>query len=82
CISAHSLPASHFAGALLFLMIARTLAVFDIENPAEDGVVIEPDTEFTSGNISHPPEYKYSIQPRSDEVKVLLMSLAGDSEHI
>ncbi|PCH41812.1 cytochrome P450 [Wolfiporia cocos MD-104 SS10] len=75
-------PGSHYAEALLFLMISSSLAIFNITKPVEDGVVIEPNTEFTGGSISLPPAYNCSIKPRSGGAEALLTSLIGESERI
>lgn len=41
----------HLADASLFLTVAMTLAAFDITKTIENGQVIEPVIEYTSGTI-------------------------------
>lgn len=49
-----------------FLIIAHTLAVFNITKPiGEDGRDIEPSLEFTTGALSHPLPFAASFRPRS-----------------
>ncbi|KAI5923092.1 cytochrome P450 [Camillea tinctor] len=61
-------PGRFLAIENLFITISRLLAVFDIENAIdESGKKIYPKPEMTSGLISHPVEFPYSIKPRSDK---------------
>ena len=41
----------HLADATLFASIAMTLAAFNISKAVNNGVIIEPDLEYTSGTI-------------------------------
>ncbi|KAK7695652.1 hypothetical protein QCA50_000288 [Cerrena zonata] len=45
-------PGLHLADASVFLTCAVTLAAFDISKAVEDGVIIEPSGEYTTGTIS------------------------------
>ncbi|KAF9786299.1 cytochrome P450 [Thelephora terrestris] len=66
-------PGRHFALRLLFLTIARTLAVFDISTCLdEDGNPIVPDGRSTHGLISHPLPFRSDIKPRSDQALSLI----------
>jgi len=59
-------PGRHFALRIMFLTIARTLAVFDISKCLdEDGNPITPDGKFTSGIITQPLPFRSDIKPRS-----------------
>ncbi|KAF8911765.1 hypothetical protein CPB85DRAFT_1434802 [Mucidula mucida] len=49
------------AEAALFICIAMTLSVFDIMS------VVVPVHEPTSGTVSHPKPFKYSLKPRSEK---------------
>jgi cytochrome P450 len=64
-------PGRLIADGLLFLNIARTLAVFSISGA--------PDTKLVqlSGALMHPKPFKHSIIPRSKEHAELLQSAAG-----
>ncbi|KAI0650117.1 cytochrome P450 [Trametes meyenii] len=68
-------PGLQLADISVFLGVAMSLAVFKIEKAVENGKVIEPSTEWTSGTVSHPPPYKCSIKPRSAKAEALLHSL-------
>jgi len=67
-------PGRFVADNALFITIAQSLAVFNIEKPydKESGQVIEPTIEFEPGAISHPLPYKASIKPRSERHKILI----------
>ncbi|PCH44805.1 cytochrome P450 [Wolfiporia cocos MD-104 SS10] len=71
-------PGLHLAEASIFLSCAMSLAVFDISKPVKNGVVVEPDIEYTSGTISHPRPFQCSIRPRSEKAESLLLSLMRD----
>ncbi|PBK96431.1 cytochrome P450 [Armillaria gallica] len=58
-------PGRVLADASVFMSCAMVLAVFDILKYSENGVVFEPDTEHTTGTISHPTPFKCTIQARS-----------------
>ncbi|KLO08559.1 cytochrome P450 [Schizopora paradoxa] len=69
-------PGKDLADPSLFLSVAMTLAVFNI-NKAKDasGTEIEPLYEYTPGLISHPKEFKCSITPRSEKAVALIRSV-------
>ncbi|KAE9406913.1 cytochrome P450 [Gymnopus androsaceus JB14] len=63
----------HLAEASLWILIAMSLAVFDI-TPAldEQGNPIIPEHENTTGTISHPKPFKCTIKPRSEKALALI----------
>ncbi|KAK0477607.1 cytochrome P450 [Armillaria novae-zelandiae] len=65
-------PGMHLADASLYICIVMSLALFDITCMVEDGVPLVPVHENTSGTISHPKEYKYSLKPRSAKALSLI----------
>ncbi|KXS93762.1 hypothetical protein AC578_4729 [Pseudocercospora eumusae] len=69
-------PGKLLADASLFLTIARTLAVFDIESPLdEDGRPMIPHFDPEPGFVSHPAEFRARITPRSEEHRALIMEV-------
>ncbi|EAU84306.1 cytochrome P450 [Coprinopsis cinerea okayama7 len=67
-------PGAHLADTTLFIMCATTLAVVDISKRIENGVIVEPVHENTTGTISHPKPFKCSIRPRSEKAVFLIQS--------
>ncbi|KAF8989842.1 OrdA protein, partial [Hymenopellis radicata] len=63
---------SHMAEAAVFICIAMTLSIFDITSVVEDGVPVIPVHEQTSGTVSHPKPFKYSLKPRSENSSALV----------
>ncbi|KAI0771956.1 cytochrome P450 [Trametes elegans] len=68
-------PGLQLADASVFLSIAMSLAVFSVSKVVENGEVLEPSTDYTSGTVSHPPPYKCEIKPRSAKAEALLRTL-------
>ncbi|KAL7282185.1 hypothetical protein ACG7TL_003654 [Trametes sanguinea] len=68
-------PGLQLADASVFMAVAMALAAFKVEKAVENGKVIEPSTEYTSGTVSHPPPYKCEIKPRNAKAEALLNSL-------
>ena len=66
------------ADASVWLSIAMLLAIFRIEKKVENGKVVEPSTEFTSGTVSHPPPFQCEVKPRSARAEALLQQLAAE----
>ncbi|KAJ3709804.1 cytochrome P450 [Lentinula guzmanii] len=62
------------ADASVFISCAMALAVFNISKYSENGVVIEPDRNQSSGTISHPSSFKCTISPRSDKAVALIQA--------
>ncbi|KAK0242387.1 cytochrome P450 [Armillaria nabsnona] len=67
-------PGLHLADASVFISCAMSLAVFDISKCVENGVVVEPLHEQTSGTISHPKPFKCDIKPRSHKAVSLIQA--------
>ncbi|KAG2070224.1 cytochrome P450 [Suillus decipiens] len=65
-------PGLHLADASVWISAAMSLAVFDISKVIENGVLITPEVDPTSGTISHPKPFKCSIKPRSEEAIALI----------
>ncbi|TFK57181.1 cytochrome P450 [Heliocybe sulcata] len=64
----------------LWISVACVLAVFDISKATdEDGRPIEPDTEYTSSQLSRPKPFQCRIIPRSEQAMSLLKELGVDS---
>ncbi|KAI0060603.1 cytochrome P450 [Artomyces pyxidatus] len=68
-------PGVHLADASLFIACAMTLAVFDISKTVENGAVVEPVNDYTSGTLSHPKPFKCSIKPRSERAITLIRAV-------
>lgn len=62
-------PGQYFAEDLVWLVIARILAVFQVE-------ALHKDTEFqwTTGAVTQPVSFPAVIKPRSDDVRLLVES--------
>ncbi|CAI7597643.1 unnamed protein product [Penicillium palitans] len=81
-------PGRFLADASLFLIISKSLAVFDIaKRVGEDGKEIDILAEFLPGIISHPSPFHIQVRPRSEHAQTLIRSieaedpwLKGDSE--
>ncbi|KAI9162740.1 Cytochrome P450 monooxygenase CLM2 [Paramyrothecium foliicola] len=59
-------PGRYLAVESLFITISRILAAFDISKAVDDnGKVIEPELKATSGLVSHPATFPFTIKPRS-----------------
>lgn len=66
-------PGRYVADNALFITIAQSLAVFKIEKLVhEDGRVVEPETRFEPGVVSHPVPYRVSIKPRSEKHEMMI----------
>ncbi|KAF9647047.1 cytochrome P450 [Thelephora ganbajun] len=69
-------PGLNLAQSSLWFACAMSLAVFDIEKYVDGfGNVVEPDTNYTDGTISHPPPFKCTIKPRSEKSAALVASV-------
>ncbi|CAI6099045.1 unnamed protein product [Clonostachys chloroleuca] len=68
-------PARIFADQSLFLTIAQTIAVFNINKAVDSqGVEIDPILEVQPGIVAHPKEYPYQLTPRSEAHALLIRS--------
>ncbi|OCB90783.1 cytochrome P450 [Sanghuangporus baumii] len=74
-----SCPGREFAYASIYLTIAQTLAVFNIDKFVEDGKVVESKVEFTRGMISHPLNFRTNVKPRNKKAEALIRSV--EEEH-
>jgi len=71
-------PGRHLARNSLFIMVASILHAFRITNARdESGKIIPVEPDVTSGTISYPVPYQYSIKPRSATAAALI---AGSNE--
>jgi hypothetical protein len=68
-------PGRILADNALFLNVAQSLAVFNIQKPVVDGNVVEPVVKFTPGVVSHPEPYKVDIKPRSAQHEALIREI-------
>jgi len=67
-------PGLHLADASVFISCVMSLAVFDISKYVENGVIVEPVHENTTGVISHPKPFRCSIRPRSQKAVSLIQA--------
>ncbi|GJE86537.1 cytochrome P450 [Phanerochaete sordida] len=67
-------PGLHLADSSVYISCAMVLATFDISKSVENGEVVEPVVEYTSGTISHPKPFKCTIKPRSAKAEALILS--------
>jgi len=66
-------PGRHFALRVMFLTVARTLAVFDISKCLDEyGNPIVPDGKYTSRVITQPLPFRSDIKPRSTNALSLI----------
>ncbi|KAG9599913.1 putative cytochrome P450, partial [Aureobasidium melanogenum] len=66
-------PGRVLADASLFLVIAQSLAVFDINKKVDkEGKVVEPVHEFMGGTVSYPKAFEVSVVPRSQKHEELV----------
>ncbi|KAF2731693.1 cytochrome P450 [Polyplosphaeria fusca] len=72
-------PGRFVADNAVFITIAQTLAVFNIEKPVdENGTTVEPRVEFESGTLSRPLPFRASIEPRSKIHEQLIKAAEND----
>jgi hypothetical protein len=65
-------PGRFVADNALFITIAQTLAIFNMDKPVENGKTVEPDVRFEPGTISRPVPFRTSIRPRSERHMALI----------
>ncbi|RWA10840.1 hypothetical protein EKO27_g4261 [Xylaria grammica] len=68
-------PGSILADKTLFLMVAQSLAVFNMSRCPVDGADAEYKPAFQAGVVSHPSPFKNAIKPRSHHHEKLIKSL-------
>ncbi|OBZ72885.1 O-methylsterigmatocystin oxidoreductase [Grifola frondosa] len=72
-------PGRHLADASLFINIATALHVFNVGFPGGKSITIN--TEMTSGLLSYPHPFPYSITPRSAAAEALIRNAVTDLEN-
>ncbi|ETS81249.1 hypothetical protein PFICI_06251 [Pestalotiopsis fici W106-1] len=61
-------PGRHLADANMFLVVAQSLAAFDISKAVDkSGNAIEPRIDFMPGVVGHPEPFQCRITPRSEK---------------
>ena len=82
-------PGQALADSSIFLTIAQSLAVFNINNAPGTVRATEDTIQFQPGIISHPLPFKASITPRSLKHEVLVRDVEmehpwqeSDSKHL
>ncbi|KAL0942946.1 cytochrome p450 oxidoreductase [Colletotrichum truncatum] len=68
-------PGRILADNALFVNVAQSLAVFNINKRVVDGRTIEPKVKMTPGIVSHPEPFDTSIKPRSPHHEQLIRSI-------
>ncbi|KAF9037735.1 cytochrome P450 [Panaeolus papilionaceus] len=72
-------PGRHMSDNALFMIIASTLAVYDVLPPLDDaGKPIKQKAEFTSGLLTYPVPFQCRIIPRSTAAKTLIQDCLDD----
>ncbi|KAF7331776.1 hypothetical protein MKEN_00057500 [Mycena kentingensis (nom. inval.)] len=67
-------PGMHLADAHIFISCAMALTVFDVSKVIENGQVVVPVHENTTGTISHPVPFRCAVKPRSEKSVQLIQS--------
>ncbi|KAF8872335.1 cytochrome P450 [Mucidula mucida] len=71
-------PGLHLAEASVYMLVAMSLAVFDVTPVMENGLPVLPEHENTDGTISHQKPYKCILQPRSANAVALIARECAD----
>lgn len=73
-------PGRLLADATLFLIVAKSLAVFNVRKPLDrkTGKFIEPKVEFAPGIISHPIACKVIVECRNLDTEQLIRAIEVD----
>ncbi|KAL5481169.1 hypothetical protein ACEPAI_10110 [Sanghuangporus weigelae] len=56
----------------MFLLVAQSLAAFNINKPVENGKAIEPAVAFSAGTLSHPVAFRSDVRPRNEKAASLI----------
>ncbi|PCH39679.1 cytochrome P450 [Wolfiporia cocos MD-104 SS10] len=73
-------PGRHFADENIWLAIACTASLFNIQKARDiHGREITPDAAFSSGFVSHPKQFQCEIGPRSEDAVKLLLGYIDSS---
>lgn len=71
-------PGRHFAMRTLFLNIACTLMLFDIDASADENL----EAKFSGASlVRHPTPFKCTIRPRSETSLKLMKSMCAPADH-
>jgi cytochrome P450 len=66
-------PGRHVADASLFTMVSTLLATVDVVRAKNaQGKEIIPEVDVTSGLLSHPKPFPWSVRPRNQHAKEML----------
>ncbi|EMD37925.1 hypothetical protein CERSUDRAFT_73707 [Gelatoporia subvermispora B] len=65
-------PGLQLADFNIFTQCAMLLAVFDVSKVVENGKVVDPRVDYTTGGIVHPLPFKYSLKPRNAKAEALI----------
>lgn len=65
-------PGRILADAQLYLIIAQTLAAFNLNKVSVNGQVVEPEVRFEGGMVSRPAKFSIDAKPRSSEYEALV----------
>ncbi|KAI3212678.1 hypothetical protein CBS147311_251 [Penicillium roqueforti] len=68
-------PGRILADYALYLIISRSLAVFDVRKEVRNGHEVHVEPEFRPGVISHPLPWEFNIKPRSASCEALIRSV-------
>ncbi|KAH9917357.1 cytochrome P450 [Amylocystis lapponica] len=68
-------PGRHMAFSSIWITVALVLATFTLVKPKDkNGNTIEPDGEYVTGLVIHPPPFKCVFEPRSPAAEALILS--------
>jgi hypothetical protein len=75
------LPCRFLADATVFLIVAKSLAAFNIRKPINQntGQAIEPKVDFVPGIISHPTTCDVTVEPCSADAEALIHTIEVDN---
>lgn len=72
-------PGRMLADATIYIAVAQFLAAFNIGKPVRNGQEVDIDVDFTTGVISHPAPFDFSLTARSPAYEELIRT--GENEH-
>jgi hypothetical protein len=71
-------PGRILADTTLYLSVAQSLAVFNVNKAVENGKEVDVQPKFQPGVISHPESWSFHISPRSAAHETLIRSVEQD----
>lgn len=71
-------PGRILADNTVYLCVAQSLAVFNINKVIENGKEVEVKPEFQAGVISHPVPWKCDMKARSHKHEAMILSVEED----